>query len=156
MQLDYQFDDAAIQAAFKRVQKLGRDTTPITRAIAAVLASESEEAFAQEADPTTGNPWKPLTKKYKARLAKKGKTGRMLQRSQGGLAMSLSTEYDAVSAAIGANKVYAAIHQWGGLPDMPPGPAAVPARPYMGLSAQGAADIIDIINTQHAAALKAR
>ncbi|WP_314188562.1 phage virion morphogenesis protein [Yersinia massiliensis] len=155
MQIDYKFDDSSIVKAFKRLEKLGQDTTPITRAIAAVLASESEDAFASESDPTTGKKWAPLTDGYKARLAKKGKTGSMLQRSQGGLAMSLSTEYDAISAAIGTNKVYGPLHQWGGLPHMPRGPADVPAREYMGVSPQGVADILAIINAQHAKALKA-
>ncbi|AXF74859.1 phage virion morphogenesis protein [Erwinia tracheiphila] len=155
MQIDHKFDDRGIVRAFKRLEKLGRDTTPITRAIAAVLASESEDAFATETDPTTGKKWAPLTEGYKARLAKKGKTGGMLQRSQGGLAMSLSVDYDAVSAAIGTSKVYGPIHQWGGLPNMPPAPAAVPAREYMGLSPQGVKDILTIINEQHARASKA-
>ncbi|CDL79733.1 phage virion morphogenesis protein [Xenorhabdus cabanillasii] len=156
MRLDFQFNDQAIQQAFQRVVQLGMDTTPITRAVAAVLASESEEAFANQADPVTGQPWSPLTPRYQAKLAARGHNGPMLQRTQGGLALSLSTSYDATSAAIGSNKVYAAIHQWGGLPTMPPGPAAVPARPYMGLSAQGIADIVDIINQKHAEALQPR
>lgn len=154
MQIDHKFDDKKIVQAFQRLEKLGHDTTPITRAIAAVLASESEDAFATESDPTTGKKWAPLTDAYKARLAKKGKTGGMLQRSQGGLAMSLSTEYDAVSAAIGTNKISGPLHQWGGLPHMAPGPAAVPAREYMGVSPQGVADILAIINEQHDKALK--
>ncbi|BFI48124.1 MULTISPECIES: phage virion morphogenesis protein [Yersinia pseudotuberculosis complex] len=154
MRIDSRFDDSSIVNAFKRLQALGQDTTPITRAIAAVLASESEDAFANESDPTTGKKWAPLTDNYKARLAKKGKTGNMLQRSQGGLAMSLSTEYDAVSAAIGTNKIYGPLHQWGGLSHMAPGPAAVPAREYMGLSQDGVADILTIINEQHARALR--
>lgn len=156
MKLDVRFDDRDIQHAFQRVTQLGMDSTPITRAVAAVLASESEDAFANQADPATGQPWTPLTPRYKAKLDARGYTGPMLQRTQGGLALSLSTAYDAVSAAIGSNKVYAPIHQWGGLPTMPPGPAAVPARPYMGLSRQGIADIVDIINQQHAEALQHR
>ncbi|MDC9620132.1 phage virion morphogenesis protein [Xenorhabdus sp. XENO-7] len=156
MRLDVRFDDQGIQEAFQRVMQLGMDTTPITRAVAAVLASESEDAFANQADPTTGQPWTPLTPRYQAKLAARGRNGPLLQRTQGGLALSLSTTYDAGSATIGSNKVYAAIHQWGGLPTMPPGSAAVPARPYMGLSAQGIADIVAIINQQHAEALQQR
>ncbi|WP_233420973.1 phage virion morphogenesis protein, partial [Xenorhabdus nematophila] len=82
--------------------QLGTDTTPITRAVAAVLASESEDAFANQADPTTGQPWSPLTPRYQAKLAARGYNGPLLQRTQGGLALSLSTTYDAASAAIGS------------------------------------------------------
>lgn len=73
MQIDYKFDDSSIVKAFKRLETLGKDTTPITRAIAAVLASESEDAFARETDPTTGKKWAPLTDSYKARLEKKAR-----------------------------------------------------------------------------------
>ncbi len=102
MRLDVRFDDRDIQQAFQRVMQLGMDSTPITRAVAAVLASESEDAFARQADPSTGQPWTPLTPRYKAKLDARGHTGPMLQRTQGGLALSLSTTYDAVSAAMGS------------------------------------------------------
>ncbi|EOF5041045.1 phage virion morphogenesis protein [Providencia rettgeri] len=156
MKLETKIDVTPIQNAFKRLQKLGQDTTPITRGIAAVLASESEDALARETDPSTGKKWKPLSPRYKAGLDARGLTGLMLQRSQGGLAMSLSTTYDATTAAIGSNKVYAALHQWGGLPTMPAAPAAVVARPYMGLSPQGVADIVDIIRQKHEEASRQR
>ncbi len=149
MRLETQLDVTPIQQAFKRLQQLGADTTPITSGIAAVLASESEDAFASQSDPATGKPWTPLTPRYQAKLEESGRNGLMLQRTQGGLALSLSTMYDATTAAIGSNKVYAALHQWGGQPTMPAAPAAVPARPYMGLSQQGIADIVDIINKKH-------
>lgn len=146
MQIDYKFSDDAIQASIQRLQELGTDMAPITRGIAAVLASEADDAFQKEAAPTTGEKWQQLTPNYAAQLAARGLTGKMLNRSMGGLAMSLTTDFDAVSAAIGSNKVYAAIHQFGGTPDMPNAPAAIPARPYMGLSQNGISDIIDIIN----------
>lgn len=154
MQIDYKFNDKAIQDSIKRLQQLGADMTPITRGIAAVLASESETAFQKESDPATGQKWQPLTPKYAAKLAAKGLTGKMLNRTMGGLAMSLTTDFDAVSAVIGSNKIYAAIHQLGGTPDMPPAPAAIPARQYMGLSSTGVSDIIEIINIKLANTIK--
>jgi phage gpG-like protein len=33
---------------------------------------------------------------------------------------------------------------FGGTPDMPPGPAAVPGRPYLGLSPAGAQELLDL------------
>ncbi|MFQ1018662.1 phage virion morphogenesis protein [Gilliamella sp. CG13] len=147
MQIDYKFSDEAIQASIKRLQGLGADMTPITRGVAAVLASEAEASFQHEQDPTTGQKWRPLTPQYAEKLAARGLTGKMLNRTMGGLATSLTTDFDAVSAVIGSNKIYAAIHLLGGTPDMPAAPAAVPARPYMGLPQYGIRDIIDIINT---------
>lgn len=156
MKVNTQIDVTPIQQAFARLQQLGTDTTPMTRGIAAVLASESEDAFATETDPNTGKKWSPLSPRYQEKLTESGRDGLMLQRSQGGLAMSLMPYYDATSAAIGTNKAYAALHQWGGLPTMAAAPAVVPARPYMGLSPQGIADIVDIIHQQHAKALQQR
>nr|ELR5228508.1 phage virion morphogenesis protein [Providencia rettgeri] len=156
MRVESQIDVTPIQQAFKRLQQLGTDTTPITRGIAAVLASESEDAFDSETDPNTGKKWTPLSPRYQEKLDDSGRNGLMLQRSQGGLAMSLTTTYDATRAAIGSNKVYAALHQWGGQPTMPAAPAAVPARPYMGLSPQGVADIVDIIRQKHEEASRQR
>lgn len=156
MKIESQVDVKPIQNAFQRLATLGTDPTVITRAAAAVLASESEDAFATQTDPSTGRPWKPLTDRYREKLEKSGRNGPMLQRTQGGLAMSLSTSYTATQAIIGSNKIYAAIHQYGGQPSMPPGPASVPARPYMGLSPQGISDIVTIINQKHAEALRQR
>ncbi len=39
----------------------------------------------------------------------------------GDLARRLTTDYGDTWALIGSNEPYAAIHQWGGLPGMPPG-----------------------------------
>lgn len=155
MQVDYEFQSQAIQASLKKLQELGADMTPVTRGVAAVLASESEKAFQTESDPTTGKAWAPLSPAYAAKLTAKGLTGKMLNRSMGGLAMSLSTDFDAVSAVIGSNKVYAALQMLGGAPDMPAAPASVPARHYMGLSQDGISDIIEIINKTLINAIKA-
>lgn len=149
MQVTYHFDDDAIQAGVARLNALGRDLSPITRFIAAELATASEQAFDTQTDPLTGQPWAALSDTYRKKLEAKGKTGKMLQRSQAGLAMSLQTDYDPVSAAIIAPKVYGALHLRGGLLSMPPGPAAVPARPYMGLYPDNIANIIHFINQTH-------
>lgn len=156
MKIDSHIDVKPVQDAFQRLMKLGTDPKVITRAVSAVLVSESEDAFAAQADPSTGTPWKALSDRYREKLEKRGHNGPMLQRTQGGLAASLTPGYDATSASVGSNKVYAAIHQFGGLSSMPPGPAAVPARPYMGLSPQGISDIVSIINQKHAEALRQR
>lgn len=156
MQVVYKFDDNAIQDGVARLNALGHDLSPITRFIAAELATASEQAFETETDPLTELPWPALSEKYKKKLEAKGKTGKMLQRSQGGLAMSLQTDYDPVSAAIVAPKIYGALHLKGGLPTMPPGPAAVKARPYMGLYPVNMDNIIQFINKTHVDAFNGR
>lgn len=144
MDLDISIDTAHIQAAFARVRALGQNPRPITRQIAGILADSSEQAFADEKDPQTGMPWADLTPKHKAKRAKLGYSGKKLQ-MRGDLAMSLTTGFGTTSAWIGSNLEYAAIHQLGGTPDMAPGPAAVPARPYMGLDSVARQEVLLVI-----------
>lgn len=154
MQVDFKFEDEAIKASIKKLKDLGQDMTPITQAISAVLESESAGAFIKEQDPTTGKKWQAHSENYQAHLAKKGITkSKILQRS-GLLARSLSTDFDAVSAVIGTNRVYGALHQLGGNPSLSSSVKNMPARPYMGLSKEGISDIIEIINLKLKNAIK--
>ncbi|WP_421238526.1 phage virion morphogenesis protein [Aeromonas enteropelogenes] len=153
MDLDISFDTAQIQAAFARFRALGENPRPITRQIAGILADSTEQAFADEKDPQTGTPWTDLTPKHKAYREKKGYwPGKMLQ-MQGALAMSMTTGYGPTKAWIGSPMVYAAIHQLGGTPDMPPGPAAIPARPYMGIDDVARKEILHVIQSALSASL---
>ncbi|QYK02790.1 phage virion morphogenesis protein [Shewanella psychrotolerans] len=112
--------------------------------IAAILESATEGAFEAEADPVSGAPWPSLSDNYlKANPKRIG--GKMLQASAGGLAASISADSGDFWASIGSNKIYAAIHHFGGTDDMPAAPAAVPARPYMGLSAEEQQSILVIM-----------
>lgn len=119
---------------------------PIMRAAAQSLHEATEYAFEQERDPTTNAPWLPWSDAWKEWREEHGFTPGKILTLHGQLAASMTTEYGADYALIGSNKVYAAIHQWGGLPTMPPGPAAIPARPYMGLDDTGEVAIIDAIS----------
>ncbi|ECZ0079939.1 phage virion morphogenesis protein [Salmonella enterica subsp. enterica] len=152
MQLDFSIDDAGVRAAFSRLQQLGVDARPVMREAAAALADSTEQAFANEKDPETGAGWLSLTEKYRQRREKKGYTGKMLQ-MKGVLSMSINTGYSAKQAWIGSPLIYAPIHQLGGLPDMAPGPAAVPARPYLGLDNTGRGEIIDAVKRAVSASL---
>ncbi|EIX6435110.1 phage virion morphogenesis protein [Salmonella enterica] len=152
MQLDFSIDDAGVRAAFSRLQQLGVDARPVMREAAAALADSTEQAFANEKDPETGAGWLSLTEKYRKRREEKGYTGKMLQ-MKGMLSMSINTGYSAKQAWIGSPLIYAPIHQLGGLPDMPPGPAAVPARPYLGLDNAGRGEIIDAVKRAVSASL---
>jgi len=54
------------------------------------------------------------------------------RQTYGGLLIgSLQHEMHEGYATVGSNVVYAAIHEYGGLPGMAPGPAAIPPRPYL-------------------------
>lgn len=153
MDLDISFDTAHIQAAFARVQALGLNPRPITRQIAGILADSSEQAFADEKDPESGRKWTDLSPSHKQYREKKGYwPGKILQ-MQGALAMSMTTGYGPTKAWIGSPMVYAAIHQLGGTSDMAPGPAAIPARPYMGIDDVARKEILHVIQNALSASL---
>lgn len=137
-------DVRRIQAAFSNLGEMANDRY-IPRVAAGALLSSTEQAFEQEADPVTGNHWADWSDPYLAWRDERGYTPGKILTLNGDLARSITTDYGPDYALIGSPKVYAAIHQWGGTAGMPPGPAAIPARPYMGLDKPGEADIFNAI-----------
>lgn len=134
---------AVVDVLQQLLDNLGDLSEPMQR-IAGVLEDTTEQAFADEASPTSGAPWPALSENYlKANPKRAG--GKMLQASAGGLASSIESDHGDSWAQIGSNKIYAAIHHFGGEDDMAPGPAAIPTREYFGISQEAEADILDIL-----------
>jgi len=131
-----------------------KDLRPLMRGIAGILEDEAQQAFDDEADPTTGAPWAPYRWQsdptghpdaYIHRPRPQGRGGETspLLQVTGDLA-KLYTEAGANFARIGSGEVQSALLMFGGTPDMPPGPRAVPGRPYLGLSPAGAQELLDL------------
>lgn len=136
-------DSPVLQVLGSLVDKLDDLSEPMND-IAAVLESATEGAFEAEADPVTGQAWQSLSDAYlKANPKRQG--GKILQVSAGGLAASVTADSGDFWAAIGSNKIYAAIHQFGGTDDMPAGPAGIPARPYLGVSREDEQSMLGIL-----------
>ncbi|WP_046005791.1 phage virion morphogenesis protein [Pseudoalteromonas rubra] len=114
--------------------------------IAAIMEGASEDAFAEERSPVTGEPWPTLSENYLKNNPKRV-GGQMLQVSAGGLAASIAADSGKLWAEIGSNKPYAAIHNYGGQPDMAPGPAAIPQREYLGVSTEDESDILAVLES---------
>ncbi|MBS1186721.1 MAG: phage virion morphosis protein [Burkholderiaceae bacterium] len=96
--------DSALKAALRQMQLNLGNMKPAMRDIAQVLANQTERNFAAQGRPG----WKALKNP-----SEKRKGGMILQDS-GQLAASITTSASATEAVIGTNKVYAAIHQFGG------------------------------------------
>lgn len=136
-------DSPVLQVLGSLLDKLDDLSEPMND-IAAVLESATEGAFEAEADPVTGQAWQSLSDAYlKANPKRQG--GKILQASAGGLAASVTADSGDFWAAIGSNKIYAAIHQFGGTDDMPAGPAGIPARPYLGVSREDEQSMLGIL-----------
>ncbi|NRD32094.1 phage virion morphogenesis protein [Shewanella sp. DC2-4] len=142
--VDIQFTSGTVlQVLDSLLDKLDDLSEPMND-IAAVLESATESAFEAEADPTTGQAWVSLSDAYlKANPKRQG--GKILQVSAGGLAASVTADSGDFWAAIGSNKIYAAIHQFGGTDDMPAGPAGIPERRYLGVSREDEQSMLGIL-----------
>ncbi|EAB6803111.1 phage virion morphogenesis protein [Escherichia coli] len=136
-------DVARLQRVFARLQFVGGGKD-LARSVAASLLSSSEMAFEQEKEPD-GERWHDWSDPYRKWRTRKGYMPGKILTLNGDLARRLTTDYGDTWALIGSNEPYAAIHQWGGLPGMPPGPAAIGARPYMGFDQVAEQEIIDEI-----------
>ncbi|MEW6115366.1 MAG: phage virion morphogenesis protein [Nitrospirota bacterium] len=128
------------------LQRRSTNMTPVMRRIAEIMHDAVEENFEAEGRPR----WRPLaastimgafggarkwnTKKGAVRksIAKK-LAGRKILQDSGQLAASISRKSDARSARVGTNKVYAAIHQFGGKAGRGR-KVTIPARPFLKLT----------------------
>ncbi|MEW6648153.1 MAG: phage virion morphogenesis protein [Pseudomonadota bacterium] len=106
------------------------DTHELLDYLGALGVSQTQHRIAVEKTAPDGTPWKPLDPGYAAR--KRGSGG--ILELEGDLLISIDHQVGAGFVMWGSPLEYAALQQLGGTPDMPPGPAAVEARPYLGLS----------------------
>lgn len=114
--IEIQLDDHLLRQRLDQLMGTLADSRPLMAGIAATLAAQTGQAFQDE-----GPGWeklKPATIRERKRLGKW--PGPILVRSAGGLAASISTDSGPNFAVVGTNKVYAAIHQFGGTIDRAP------------------------------------
>lgn len=151
--------DASLLAALRRLAGAMADTAPIMADIAALGEESTRQRFRTQTGPD-GKPWKPS---LRAQI-----TGGRTLTQDGHLAASISSRSGRDWAEWGANRIYAAIHQFGGVIRARNAKALrfalagggfatvqsvkIPARPFLGLSTDDVADIVHIIETRLAAA----
>lgn len=156
-QLIIRMDMSQVQSAFQRLAMAVSDTTPIMRAIGTGLVTNTHDRFDDEVDPE-GNAWAPLNEEY----AKSKRGPGILRESamRGGLQGSITYRAGRDQVQVGTNKVYGAIHQFGGeiLPKhgrflifkmggktVKARSVTIPARPYLGISNDDRDMIIDVV-----------
>lgn len=151
--------DASLLAALRRLAGAMADTSPIMADIAALGESTTRLRFRTQTGPD-GKPWKPS---LRAQI-----TGGRTLTEAGHLAASISSRSGRDWAEWGANRIYAAIHQFGGTIRARSGKAlrfalagggfatvksvTLPARPFLGLSTDDIGDITRLIQDRLAAA----
>lgn len=135
--IEIKIDNKKVEKALLEIAQKTSNLRPLMKNIAGIMADSTEENFKEEGRPK----WKDLSAKTKTARKKTGHyPGRILQVS-GQLAMSIATQYDNESAIIGSNKVYAAIHQLGGLAGKNKS-VTIPARPYLVVTDDDFEDIL--------------
>lgn len=98
----------------KRLAGKVSDLTPLMRKIAGVMEHAVLENFKTSGTRVGG--WPALSPQYAKRLRKKGyNPAQMLDRSAAGLKHSITSSSGSDFAAVGTNKVYARIHNEGGV-----------------------------------------
>lgn len=105
--IEITIDDARLTAQFERIIKGAQNASPLMAAIAGIMMDEVEDNFKAEGRPK----WAGF--KYMPSEKRGGASAKLLQDS-GQLASSIVQSSNSTSAAVGTNKKYAAIHQFGG------------------------------------------
>jgi phage virion morphogenesis protein len=134
-------DDAAAQAMLRRVEEGARDARGLFTEIGSALEASARERIETTKVGPDGIPWVPISEEWiDYKREKKHAPGILTMR--GDLLNSIAFEAaPAFVDLVAGPSDYAAIHQFGGEPGMAPGAAAIPARPYLGLSDADAQEI---------------
>lgn len=126
--IELQIKDDELRRVFAQLDNGLHNPRPLMRALAGVLETETETNFARQGRP----PWLGLAPRT---LKRRGSGAKILQ-DTGQLAGSIATDYGSDFARIGSNKVYAAIHQFGGQAGRGK-KVTIKARPYLPSESDG-------------------
>lgn len=147
--LEVRIDSAGLEELQERLGRLARALRPaelndMLESLAAEVESQTRRRISEERTSPNGEAWPPWDPD--SRYAKTRHGNQSLLMGEGDLLDSIQSAVDGNAAEIGTNLVYGPIHQFGGTPDMASGPAAVQARPYLGLSGDNIADLDGVLS----------
>ncbi len=134
-------DDAAVRAQLERLLEQVQRPTDALREIGEVLQQSTQRRFATETAPD-GSRWAPNSPVTLTR-----KTSRQILTEHGFLGDTIRYQLtaDRQGVAVGSNRVYAAMQQFGGTKaDHPHLWGDIPARQFLGVSAADRTTILDI------------
>lgn len=111
---------------------LKRHARKLMQKYAKVAYSSTIDAFSNERDPITEQPWAPRCPAYIKHLMRIGRGNSKILQLSLRLRNDVKPFYYDDKAGVGVNLKYAAIHQFGGRAGKDHR-AKIPARPYLGL-----------------------
>ena len=136
--IEIKIDNKEVNRKLLDLAMRGENLRPLMKNIAGIFAYSTEENFKEEGRPK----WQDLAESTKKQRKKKGTYPGLILQVTGQLASSVNTYYDDNSAVIGSNLDYASIHQLGGQAGKGH-KTEIPARPYLQLTDDDFAEIID-------------
>lgn len=143
MSLSLQVDTRQVERLANRIGRLGKgNRAKLMESLAAEGETQTRRRITDEKTTPDGEAWPAWSEHY----ARTRNGGQSLLQGDGDLVDSITSEADSDMARWGSPLVYAAIHNLGGTPDMAPGPAAIPAREYLGLSDDNSDDMEGIVD----------
>lgn len=142
--IDYTIPDKEIAARLRALADAGEDLEPAFIDIGESLLNSHRERWDSQVD-AEGNPWEPLNPKYQARKKKNADKILVLE---GFMRDTLAYNTSPSSLELGTNRIQGASMQFG---DEDRG---IPARPFLGISADDEQMIIDTLHDHFLDALR--
>jgi len=136
--ISMEIDDRQIKAKIRALMAFGQNPSAAMRDIATYGEASTRERFRDQVAPD-GNRWKPSI-----RVQISG--GKTLTKD-GHLGDSVSNKSNATVAEWGVNRIYAAIHQFGGNTGRKLRTKIV-ARPYLGVNAADENEILNLLQAR--------
>lgn len=133
--IDYKLPDKEIAARLRALVDAGEDLEPAFIDIGEGLLNSTHDRWDQQVDPE-GNPWEPLDPKYQARKEKNAEKVLVLE---GFMRDTLAYNTSSQSMEMGTNLIQGATHQFGD------DDRGIPARPFLGLSADDEQMVLDTL-----------
>lgn len=103
-------DDQDVLTLLAGLEARAGDMAPVMGEVAEAMLGAVEDNFEAQGRPA----WEDLAKSTQRTRARLGHWPGPILQISGQLASSIQADHDALSASVGTNKVYAAIHQFGG------------------------------------------
>lgn len=133
---DLIIDLAGLLPAKRALDRLSRlDTQRLLEILGSEAESQTRRRLSEEKTDPTGRPWDKWSDDYGARRPAKGG----ILDLDGGLIDSIAFEVENDAITVGSNLVYALVHQEGWEEKN------IPARPYLGVSADNLEDLGDLV-----------
>jgi len=135
-------DDAGMRANLDRLMNRMANRQGFFKNVGEHLLNSVHDNFETERAPD-GMPWQPLSPVTITARQRHSDTPLSILRVTGGLVGSINYAADNDAVRVGTAKVYAAIHHFGGQAGRG-GKVTIPARPYLGMSADDQEAIVEL------------